>query len=74
MIPYIVMILIITGCMIAEYGHRNENYIRKCLVTALFPVFILIAFKAETIGTDTWNYLRIFNEAKEGDLSCPEKS
>lgn len=68
MIPYIVMILIIIGCIFAEYGHRNDNYIRKCLVIALLPVFILIAFKAETIGTDTWNYLRIFNEVKDSDL------
>lgn len=68
MIPYIIMILIIIACIIAEYGNNDERQSRKYLKIALLPVFVLIAFKSEDIGSDTSNYIRIFNNTKDFSL------
>jgi len=55
--------------MSIELSTTNIATKRKCLVFALIPVFILIAFKANTIGADTRNYLRAFEAlARFGDF------
>lgn len=56
-IPYLVMLLVVLICIGREGSCKTERAKNWNLMMALIPVFVLIAFKAECIGTDTSNYL-----------------
>lgn len=68
MIPYIIMLVIIIFCIITEAGSYTEKKKKMCLKVALLPVFILIVFKSETVGSDTANYYRIFNYINDNGI------
>lgn len=59
------MVLIIAFCVFRENNLFTEKAKRMNLILALVPVFILIAFKAETVGTDTISYLSGYKSARD---------
>ena len=61
MIPYYVMLLILLICIGRENSLQSIKAKKINLIIALIPVFVLIAFKAERIGSDTSNYLNAFS-------------
>ena len=62
MIPYYVMLLIIVFCIFREERLTTEKSKRWNFIFALMPFFVLMAFKADTIGTDTERYLASYRE------------
>lgn len=60
MVPYYVMLVIIIVCVFREENLKCEIDKKRNFLFALLPVFVLIAFKAETIGSDTIHYLRSY--------------
>lgn len=64
MIIYIGCILFILFCRLF-YNKRPSYSGKKIIVTlSMFPIFILLAMKNVAIGSDTINYIRMFNAAK----------
>lgn len=61
-VPYLVMLLIILVCISREDSCKTEKAKKWNFIFALLPVFVLIAFKSEYIGRDTFNYLNTFSE------------
>lgn len=59
------MLLIIALCIFREEKLFSEKAKRMNFIWALVPVFILIAFKAETVGTDTISYLSSYKSARD---------
>ena len=68
MIPYIVMLLVVIVCAIIEPAYKTPKGKRQIFQIALLPVFILIAFKSENVGSDTPTYIRMFNYVQENGL------
>lgn len=70
-IPYLVMLFIILICIAREGSCKTEWAKKWNFIIALLPVFVLIAFKSEQVGQDTYNYLNTFsgfgNEIERGD-------
>lgn len=65
MIPYIIIILCILIFRFAFgnkliYGKRKAAY----LFWSLLPIFILLAFRGDSVGMDTPNYIRSFENQK----------
>lgn len=69
MIPYLLMLVIMIMCIVAEDGCQEEKRRKRIFKIALIPLFILIAFKADTIGSDTQNYMRAFNMMESSSLT-----
>lgn len=59
MIPYLVCILPVAFVCLFSY-HRYEGN-KKAIALMLLPLFVLIAFRGATVGTDTPGYLKMFN-------------
>lgn len=55
--PYLVMLLIILICIVIERSCKSKKAKSWTLIIALLPVFVLVAFKSEDVGTDTLGYL-----------------
>lgn len=55
--PYLVMLLIVLMCIRRESRLRTTKEKKWNLIIALIPVFVLIGFKSENVGRDTYNYL-----------------
>lgn len=55
--PYLVMLLIVLMCIRRESRLRTTKERKWNLIIALIPVFVLIGFKSENVGRDTYNYL-----------------
>ena len=55
--PYLVMLLIVLICMKRESRLRTMKEKNWNFVVALIPMFVLIGFKSENVGRDTYNYL-----------------
>ncbi len=70
-IPYLVMLFIVMICIVREDSYKTKKAKKWNFIIALLPVFVLIAFKSEEVGRDTYNYLNTFsgfgNEIERGD-------
>lgn len=64
-IPYLVMLFIILICIAREGSCKTERAKKWNFIIALLPVFVLIAFKSESIGADTNNYLEAFSDFRD---------
>lgn len=53
-IPYLVMLFIILICIGREGSCKTEKAKKWNFIIALLPVFVLIAFKSEQVGRDTY--------------------
>ena len=60
MIFYYIYILISLFCIIREESGLSEKKRLWNLRIAILPVFVLMAFKAPTVGSDTPNYIRMY--------------
>lgn len=69
MLPYYVMLLIIIFCALKEDNLVSVQNKKKLFRIALIPVFVLIAFKANTVGTDTISYYRSYESARDFGMS-----
>lgn len=54
-------------------GYRDSQY-RTYLCFAMLPMFLVIAFRADYIGADTWVYLQHFEKTRESDLASAIES
>lgn len=76
MIPYVVIVLVI---IFARYLIGTKSILltnrakRRYLFIALIPVFFVIAFRGETIGMDTSNYIRHFEELRLFKMNYDER-
>ncbi len=69
MIPYIVLILLILFFRTVLGPDRICRDRKKWfLIWALVPVFVLMAFRGESVGADTTSYIRLFDDVKSGQL------
>lgn len=65
MIPYILLIVFI---FLAEYIIGSKRILadnskkKQFLFLSLIPFFVLLAFRGESVGSDTFNYMRSFSE------------
>ena len=60
MIPYVIMLFIIIFCVFKEDDAKSLKDKNYCLLCCLVPVFSLIAFKSNVVGTDTFGYMRSY--------------
>ncbi len=60
MIPYYIFILLLILCVFAENASSSTKSKKLIFTLALFPYFILLAFKSPIVGADTMNYFRSF--------------
>ena len=67
MLPYVVMLIISVLCLICEYNQKGPSSHKKYLILALIPVFVLLSFKSERIGADTFRYLNAYQEMSSLD-------
>ena len=63
MIPYYLMLLIILICAYHFKENMPKQQKKVILTISLLPMFCLLAFKAESIGTDTANYINMFKDS-----------
>lgn len=69
MIPYVVLILLILFFRAAIGPNRIcRDKKRLFLILALIPAFVLMAFRGETVGSDTESYTRLFEDVKYGGV------
>lgn len=61
MYVYYIYILISLVCIFREYQNLSESQRKWNLKIALFPVFILMAFKGHEVGSDTPTYIYQFS-------------
>lgn len=60
MIHYIIMLIIILFCVFKEDRAKSLKDKKHYLLCSLTPVFCLIAFKSNMVGTDTFGYMRSY--------------
>lgn len=57
MIPYIIMLLIIIFCIYIEDTAKSIKDKKRIFMCSMLPVFCLMAFKSNMVGTDTFGYM-----------------
>ena len=62
MTPYYIMLLFILTCVFTYRDNMPDKNKNRLLIISLLPMFCLLAFKSETMGTDTSTYSRMFVE------------
>lgn len=55
------MLFIIIICIFKEDGVNSQKEKNRIFLFSLLPVFILIAFKSNVVGTDTFGYMRSYD-------------
>lgn len=68
------MLLIIVFCALKERNTLSVYHKKRIFFIALIPVFVLIAFKAESVGTDTLTYYKSYESARDYGMSSLEDS
>ena len=65
MLPYIILImyLILYRFMFFPKKDLNKKHKKMYIIGALIPIFIIAGFRGIDVGTDTPNYIRIFEVA-----------
>lgn len=59
---YYFYVIISLFCIVMENYIKTEKQKKSILLLALLPVFVLIAFKASSVGSDTPVYISMFEE------------
>lgn len=65
MIPYIFLVLfvfLVEGFIGQRRIKNSDSKKKQFLFFSLLPFFILLAFRGESVGSDTYNYMRSFRE------------
>lgn len=62
MIPYYILLVVILICIVLEQGSKSPRKRARVLMVSLIPVFLLLAFRTQEVGTDTANYFRAYTE------------
>lgn len=62
MIYYYIYVIISLFCIVMENYIKTEKQKKGILLLAILPVFVLIAFKASSVGSDTPVYITMFEK------------
>lgn len=68
MLPYIILLLFPFFVKLFYTGECIKKYKFSYVFIALLPLFIILGFKGNMVGSDTPNYIRIFENATYFDI------